>query len=65
MITTNLLFNNTNTDKYRALPNNGRCECAATRFASIMRGDKHLGRSKAGEKSFLSWAGSDWHTPGK
>lgn len=30
-----------------------------------MRGDKHLGRSKAGEKSFLSWAGSDWHKPGE
>ncbi len=38
-------------------------ECAATRYASIKRGDKHLGRSKAGEKSLLSWAGSDWQIP--
>ncbi|AEC20771.1 hypothetical protein PT7_2231 [Pusillimonas sp. T7-7] len=36
-----------------------------TRVASIMRGDTHLGRSKAGEKLFLSWAGSDWHKPGE
>src|SRR5690554_6753812 len=26
-----------------------------------MRGDTHLGRRKAGEKSSLSRAGSDWH----
>src|SRR5690606_40960913 len=34
-----------------------------TRYASMMRGDTHLGRSKAGEKSLLSWAGSDWQIP--
>lgn len=59
MITPTLLFNNKTPINTAPAPCE-RCECAATRVVSFMRGDMHLGRSKAGEKSFPFRAGSDW-----